>query len=198
MAVIAAALKHMLAAGMDPDAIVEAVEDMEAAATSRSRGAERQARYRERNKASRVTDGDACDGDEQKGLSPQTPLSKNSLPPVSPKGKTYPQAEFDEFWSIYPKRVAKPDAKAKFAKAMRRASFEEIMAGLRRYIAKTDDAPWCNPSTWLHNDRWADEPAEPVPRQGTGPPQGRNPTADLDAAIFGDASQMIEVIPNDR
>jgi hypothetical protein len=49
MAVIAAALKHMIAAGMDADAIVAAVAEMESAATPpRSKGAERQARYRER------------------------------------------------------------------------------------------------------------------------------------------------------
>jgi hypothetical protein len=34
------------------------------------------------------------------------------------------------------------------------------MAGLEKYIAKTDDRPWCNPATWIHQDRWNDQPAQ--------------------------------------
>jgi hypothetical protein len=73
---------------------------------------------------------------------------------------------FDEFWTIYPNKVGKPKAHAEFIKALRRASFETIIAGLNRYVAKTDDRAWCNPATWLHQDRWADEPAavRPLPR----------------------------------
>jgi hypothetical protein len=57
---IAEAVKHMLAAGMQHDAIVAAIQDMEASALSkRSSGAERQARYRER-KNKHITS-DACD-----------------------------------------------------------------------------------------------------------------------------------------
>ncbi|MFN3169276.1 MAG: GIY-YIG nuclease family protein [Hyphomicrobiales bacterium] len=126
---------------------------------------------------------------EQKGLSPQTPLSKNSLPPVSPKGKTYPQAEFDEFWAAYPHKTAKPAAVKAFPKALKRAGFPEIMAGLRRYVGKTDDAAWCNPATWLNNDRWDDQPAPPVPRKNTGPPNPANTN------VWDDAFEAINSEP---
>jgi hypothetical protein len=52
MSLIATAVKHMMAAGMDADAICAAVADMEASIDTRSTAAQRQARYRERNKAS--------------------------------------------------------------------------------------------------------------------------------------------------
>lgn len=50
MGVIATALQHMIAAGMPHDQIVRAVAAMEVATDTRSTGAKRQARYRERNK----------------------------------------------------------------------------------------------------------------------------------------------------
>lgn len=79
MSVIATALKHMLAAGMTPEQIISAVAEMEAAATppepTRSKAAERMARYRANRQANglaasfdaapfidilRERDGDAC------------------------------------------------------------------------------------------------------------------------------------------
>lgn len=96
MSVIAAAVKHMLAAGMDPDAIVAAVADMELAAAPqvepRSSAAIRQARYRAR-KAESVTEPvtsvtdvmcdvtDASSPPFPRPLSPQTPLTPTPIPP---------------------------------------------------------------------------------------------------------------------
>lgn len=104
MGQIAAALRHLIAAGVTGEALVKAVEDMEASVvvqtqepSARSKGAERQARYRARKSDGgggdgRVTrdDGDACDvttvtnvtvGDADRNLSPQTPLSNNFTSP---------------------------------------------------------------------------------------------------------------------
>jgi hypothetical protein len=52
MGVIATALQHMIAAGMPAEQVVRAVAAMEMVADTRSAGAKRQARYRERNKES--------------------------------------------------------------------------------------------------------------------------------------------------
>ena len=82
----------------------------------------------------------------------------------------FPTEKFDEFWKAYPNKVGKPKAKAAFVKALRAASWPEIEDGLRRYVAKTDDRPWCNPATWLNQERWADQPA---PSRGVGPPASR-------------------------
>jgi hypothetical protein len=72
---------------------------------------------------------------------------------------------FAKFWEVYPNKVGKAAAAKAFLAALKRASFEDIMAGLQRYVVKTDDRPWCNPATWLNQDRWQDQPAPPVPRK---------------------------------
>jgi hypothetical protein len=71
-------------------------------------------------------------------------------------------AAFDEFWAAYPHKVGKAVARQSFAKVAvsGTVSFDELMAGLARYRAKTDDRPWCNPTTWLNQERWADSPNE--------------------------------------
>lgn len=80
-------------------------------------------------------------------------------------------ADFENFWKEYPNRVGEPAAKAAFSKAMKRASIDEIMAGVRAYAAKTDDRQWCNPVKWLSEDRWRDRPAKP-PDPGGSKPRG--------------------------
>lgn len=66
---------------------------------------------------------------------------------------------FDHFWQAYPSKVGKADARKAFDKASKVVSFDVMMDGLARYAAKTDDRPWCNPGTWLRQERWADQPA---------------------------------------
>ena len=68
---------------------------------------------------------------------------------------------FDEFWNPYPNKVGKNDARKSFERVRRSKSvtFENLMIAWRRYIAKTDDRPWCNPATWLNQGRWEDQPA---------------------------------------
>ncbi len=69
-------------------------------------------------------------------------------------------ALFPRFWERYPNKVGKPKARVSFDGALKRTSFDEIMAGLDRYIgSKPLDRPWCNPTTFLNQDRWADQPA---------------------------------------
>jgi hypothetical protein len=81
---IAVAVKHMLAAGMDPDAIVSAVEEMEEA-NMPSPGALRTRRWREK-KASQTSQCDAGDGQER----PPTP-PKEKTPPLAPIGGIPPR-----------------------------------------------------------------------------------------------------------
>jgi hypothetical protein len=78
------------------------------------------------------------------------------------------RAAFVAFWQQYPHKVGKPTAQKAFEKACKRAPVPEIMAGLARYAAKTDDRPWCNPATWLNQDRWADQPGPPQASNGNG------------------------------
>jgi hypothetical protein len=90
---------------------------------------------------------------------------------------------FSEFWAIFPNKVGKRDAETAFLKALTRADLETILEGVRRYAAKTDDRPWCNPATFLNQDRWADMPAPAPIRQAHAPPNGKRSI--WDAAMDG-------------
>ena len=72
---------------------------------------------------------------------------------------------FDTFWREYPRKVGKGDARKKFAKALTKTSFDNIMAALQRVKAS---AQWTkdggqfvpHPATWLNQERWDDEVGE--------------------------------------
>lgn len=67
---------------------------------------------------------------------------------------------FERFWSAYPHKVAKDAGRRAFAKAIRIAPLESIIAAIDRYRAtKPPDRPWANPATWLNGHRWLDQPA---------------------------------------
>jgi hypothetical protein len=155
-------------------------------AEKRATDADRQRRHRQRHAESRVTE---CDN--------ALPLSpKKEIPPTPPKEKTTPipissvgsagASEFDRFWADFPNKVGKRDAAKAFLGARQRTDFETILAGVRRYSAKTDDRPWCNPATFLNQDRWADDPAAPVaalPRSQAPPTHAEHVNAVLDRII---------------
>jgi hypothetical protein len=66
---------------------------------------------------------------------------------------------FDEFWSVYPRRVAKLAAQKAYAKALKIASPDKLIEGAKRYAAeKVGDAYIKHPSTWLNGGCWDDEP----------------------------------------
>jgi hypothetical protein len=68
---------------------------------------------------------------------------------------------FDQFWRQFPNKVGKQAALKAFQKVERsgKVSFGDLMTALGRYVRKRDDRPWCNPTTWLNQGRWDDEPA---------------------------------------
>lgn len=68
--------------------------------------------------------------------------------------------DFEEFWSIYPKRADKRTASTAWAKAIRRAPREEILEGAAQYRddPNRDDGFTKNASTWLNADAWLNDP----------------------------------------
>lgn len=75
-----------------------------------------------------------------------------------------PAGAFDQFWDRFPNKVGKQAAKASFDRVRKsgKVTFAELMAGLDRYIAaKPVNREWCNPTTFLNQGRWADQPAPP-------------------------------------
>ncbi len=68
-----------------------------------------------------------------------------------PKRKT----DFDAFWKLYPKKVAKGAARRAYVSAIRKVDHETIIDGLERY--RPAKGFICNPATWLNQERWSDE-----------------------------------------
>lgn len=66
---------------------------------------------------------------------------------------------FDRFYAVYPKHVGKEDARKAFAKALKKATAETIIAGAERYRDDPTRKPefTAHPATWLNAGRWDDE-----------------------------------------
>lgn len=96
-------------------------------------------------------------------------------PPAKPKGKakakTAPtsaeQIEFDAFWAVYPRRVAKQPALEAWIDAVRSgASANDIVSGAQAYAgdrAGKDPDKTAHAATWLNAKRWTDEVTAPPP-----------------------------------
>ena len=69
--------------------------------------------------------------------------------------------EFATFYSLYPRKVAKPRALIAYRQARKKVEAQVILAGLRRYTAwlgpKPDLTYVKHPSTWLNQECWADD-----------------------------------------
>lgn len=92
-------------------------------------------------------------------------------PPTPPAtdGKssaTLQDERFDQFWEAYPRKVGKADARKAWKKAKITAEiFEKIMTAI---AASKESDQWQreagryipNPSTWINQGRWDDEPIE--------------------------------------
>jgi hypothetical protein len=97
------------------------------------------------------------------------PTHKDSTPAelisIDPK-PAKPTDRFDEFWSAYPKRVAKAAARRRWATLMtNRVDPQAIIDGATAYAAEVrgkDREFVKQPDGWLLAGRWEDEPATPT------------------------------------
>ena len=113
--------------------------------------------------AKRLPDG--CPNISKDKLS-KVKISKDTLAHPEVSGVVI-EDPFDTFWREYPRKVGKGDARKKFAKALTKTSLDKIMAALER-VKESDQ--WTkdggqfipHPATWLNQERWDDEVADPV------------------------------------
>lgn len=87
---------------------------------------------------------------------PNEPTTPHKVPPRGPTG-------FDAFWTEYPKHVGTEKARAAWARAVKSASPDTILAGLRRtlaYVTRDNGQYVPLPATWLNQGRWKDEPPD--------------------------------------
>ncbi|MGM5009986.1 YdaU family protein [Rhizobium sp. 969_B3_N1_2] len=104
------------------------------------------------------------------GVPPSTDNQSSSLRSEDARAPVI-DPDFERFWDAYPNKTGRPSAEKAFSQAVKRASLDEILAGVRIYAAKADDRQWCSPVKWLSDDRWKDQPAKPPdkppPRSGS-------------------------------
>jgi hypothetical protein len=72
--------------------------------------------------------------------------------------------DFDQFWSVYPRRVAKEAARRMYAKALKLTTSAEILHAAKRYAEERqgqDKQFTKHPATWLNAGCWGDYAATP-------------------------------------
>jgi hypothetical protein len=93
-------------------------------------------------------------------------LGPNDLASGSGSSGSKREEEFQCFWDKYPHRVGKGAARRAFEKV--NVSLDSLLRALDEYIrTKPKDRPWCNPATWLNQERWEDRPAESAQEDDT-------------------------------
>lgn len=81
------------------------------------------------------------------------------------------EAEFSTWWEQYPRKVGKLAAKKAYAKAVKSASAEDLLSGLKAQLPHLRDQAargFCpHPSTWLNAGRWEDavDTSAPPPKR---------------------------------
>jgi hypothetical protein len=79
---------------------------------------------------------------------------------TEPSTETHERELFEEFWKEYPKKSDKRIALKAFKSAMRRTTFDQILAGLIAYRQATESIEQRfvkNPATWLNADAWENQ-----------------------------------------
>ncbi|SRR6266404_152842 len=104
---------------------------------------------------------DKAQSPEAKGQNPEFRIQKErkKRPRASALVAPWTEADRERFWAAFPNKIGKADAMKAFDKASGKVTPEVMFPALNRYANKTDDRPFCNPSTWLNQERWLDQPA---------------------------------------
>ena len=96
--------------------------------------------------------------------------SQSGVKPISPEPNKEPnnnyahlESQFDEFWNAYPRKLDKAKAFRAFKSAMKRAKFEDILAGVIAYRNDPKRNPDYTkyPATWLNGDAWENAASTP-------------------------------------
>lgn len=148
----------------------------------KNEAAERQKRYRERQKANEERNDDNSDvtlRNEHNALPEEKRREEKREEEKDTKvSKKLYKKDFEDFYLAYPRKVGKQNAAKAFDQAVKRASIEDIASGLERIItswSNKDPQYIPHPATWLNRDGWLDEPDQGPHRR----PNGGGHMADL-------------------
>jgi hypothetical protein len=94
--------------------------------------------------------------DAEKTETPKV-IDENKINPTEkPQGKKSNDSEFETFYSSYPKKVAKPNARKAWDK--NKCKLEEVLPALERHKKTWNDPQFIpHPATWLNQRRWEDD-----------------------------------------
>lgn len=86
-------------------------------------------------------------------------------------------SEFDEFWSLFPRKVAKGQARTAYLKARKKTDYATLKTATiefsRQSVGK-ESRFIPHPATWLNAERWLDAPAPPAQATMLLPINGNN------------------------
>lgn len=144
----------------------------------RERDRKRETRRREREAAEALLSADTSETVRGQSADSPRPLSADDADcprqePRTSKNVTRTAdadaSEFDAWWAVYPRKVAKPAARKAYAKARKTSDAAVLLAGARRYAIERQgqEVKYTRyPATWLNDECWADEtntlPLDPV------------------------------------
>lgn len=112
-----------------------------------------------RNATSSVTDavtGSKGSTREQKGRE-QERKKERPFATLTPSAGAEDGCDFEAFWSAYPRKVGKGQARRAFAAAIRKATISAILDALARAEFSPDPRYQPHPATWLNGERWLDQ-----------------------------------------
>jgi len=97
-----------------------------------------------------------------------TVVVQNLNKTITEPSKAQTEKLFDEFWTSYPRKLDKAKAFRAFRSALKRAKFEDILAGVIAYRndPKRDPDFTKYPASWLNNDAWENAATTPEARAG--------------------------------
>ena len=90
----------------------------------------------------------------------RTPSSSTSLKMSDCDNNQSQVVQFEDFWSICPRKTAKGSARKAWIKAIKTALPETIIDGIKAYAKSaqgTEPQYIAHPATWLNGERWSDE-----------------------------------------
>lgn len=80
------------------------------------------------------------------------------------RAATSPDPLFDEFWTAYPRKTDKGNARKAWVKATKEHDPQALIAAARVYAASKPEPKFtAHPSTWLNGERWDDQPLTILP-----------------------------------
>jgi len=88
---------------------------------------------------------------------------------ILPSGVTQ-TLPFDEFWDLYPRKVAKGHARLAFKKACSKEKPVAIIEAVKKFAAAVEGKEKQyipHPTTWLNGERWDDDIDDVAPQAST-------------------------------